>query len=155
MQKRRGHPLGGLAGARVGKEFRRWPKTRNTNHLVLSPCDLLFLRRNDCDLRSQRQPRGTPHEGTRATGLIDRVAQFFRPAQTFLALKFPADINSHLAAHVWLSEHHYRRRHRARVTHAVGQRKSLLSNTPIECHGTFICDVSLIRTLTQRRRECR
>ena len=31
------------------------------------------------------------------TGLISRVAQFFRPVQTFPALNFPADINTHLA----------------------------------------------------------
>lgn len=39
----------------------------------------------------------TPRLFAALTGLISRVAQLFRPVQTFPALNFPADINTHLA----------------------------------------------------------
>src|ERR1700681_1032882 len=43
--------------------------------------------------------------------------------------QFPGRHQQPCGADVWLPGHHDRRVHRARVTHAVGERKSLLSHT--------------------------
>jgi hypothetical protein len=67
------------------------------------------------------------------TGLISRVAQFFRPVQTFPALNFPVDINTHLAPMFDFPGTTIDGQTEPVLPPAGGERKSLLSRTRRSC----------------------